>query len=119
MSDRNKPEEEWATMPVDGKLPWDVDVDSTCAGMERFIRALVVSRGHFTDSFTLGSDLTKPSRDTVFFRVWIPEGKELFFLELSKCEELRPPPRVQVGMGLHPQGRQRPVIKRSKDEKKT
>lgn len=105
--------EPWATQPIDGKLPWDADVDGTRAGMERFVRALVCVGGHFTSSFTLGNDATKPFKDTVFFRVWIPEGKEARFLEVSTLEELRPPPRVHVGMDVYPPGRQRPRIKRT------
>ncbi len=81
------------------KLPWDVDCDATKVGFERFLRALVCTRSHFTDSFSLASVL-KPSRVTVFFRVWIPEGQEQTFLRLAAVDVLKPPPRAHVGM--HP-----------------
>jgi hypothetical protein len=79
------------------KLPWDVDCDATRVGMERFLRALVCTRSHFTDSFSL-APVVKPSRVTVFFRVWIPTGSEQRFLELAQVDELKPPQRVSVGM---------------------
>lgn len=79
------------------KLPWDAECDATKAGMERFLRALVCTHSHFTDSFTL-APVDKPCRVTVFFRVWVPEGHELRFLELARVDELKPPPRVAIGM---------------------
>jgi hypothetical protein len=82
---------------VNGKLPWDAECDATKVGMERFLRALVCTKSHFSDSFSL-APVNTPSRVTVFFRVWVPEGQEQRFLEMAKLDELKPPPRVQVGM---------------------
>jgi hypothetical protein len=96
------------------KLPWDVDCDATRAGMERFIRALVCVRGHFSDSFTL-YPVDKPQRGvSVFFRVWIPEGAEQRFLEMAGLDELKPPPRVQVGMDPPPAETKREPVLRAK-----
>lgn len=96
---------------VDGKLPWDAECDATKVGMERFLRALVCTGSHFTDSHSLAPVLC-PSRITVFFRVWIPEGQEQTFLALSRGDELKPPPRVSVGMDP-PKEPWRPTIKRT------
>lgn len=79
------------------KLSWDVDCDATRAGLERFMRALVCTKSHFTDSFTL-APVDKPRRVTVFFRIWVPEGSEQRFMEMANIPELKPPPRVSVGM---------------------
>ena len=96
--------------PVNGKLPWDADCDATRVGMERFLRALVCTRSHFTDSFTL-APVSKPTRGvTVFFRVWIAVGQEQAFLEMAGVDALKPPPRASVWMGPPP--KQRAAIKR-------
>lgn len=79
------------------KIPWDADCDATRVGLERFMRALVVTHSHFSDSFTLAS-VVKPGRVTVFFRVWIPEGEEQAFMKLACIDEMKPPPRVALGM---------------------
>lgn len=79
------------------KLPWNCDCDATRAGMERFIRALVRVGGHFTDSFTLHT-IEKPTRGvTVFFRIWLVPGTEQRFLSLAEIDEIKPPPRVDLG----------------------
>lgn len=80
----------------DDKLNWDAECDATRAGMERFLRALVCTDSHFTDSFTL-EPVTKPKRVSVFFRVWIPRGSEQRFLAMAQIDELKPPPRVDLG----------------------
>jgi hypothetical protein len=86
-------------MPVDEKHPWDCDVDATRAGLERFIRALFIVRGHFTDSFALGP-IDTPSRNTIFVRVWIPHSRYAEFVRLARCAPLRKPARVIVGTTL-------------------
>jgi hypothetical protein len=95
------------------KLPWDVDVDATKVRMERFIRALVVVDGHFTDSFSLAS-VEKPSRGvTVFFRIWIKPGTEQRFLALAGVDRLRPPPFINLNMDdMKPAGDRRSAIVR-------
>ncbi len=94
------------------KLPWGADCAATRVGLERFMRALICTGSHFTDSFTL-APVDKPSRGvTVFFRVWIPEGSEQRFMALALVDELTPPPRVQLGMEP-PTEPLRPTIKRS------
>lgn len=80
----------------DDKLNWDAECDATRAGMERFLRALVCTDSHFTDSFTL-EPVTRPKRVSVFFRVWIPRGSEQRFLEMAQIDELKPPPMVDAG----------------------
>ena len=82
------------------KLSWDVEIEATRVGMERLMRALVCTHSHFTDSFTLQSPrlIEKPSRASVFFRVWITVGAEQRFLALAQIARLHPPPVVQVGM---------------------
>ena len=79
------------------KQPWDTDCDATRAGMERFLRALVCTGSHFTDSHAL-APVDKPARVSVFFRVWIPTGRERLFMDMANLDELKPPSRVQVGM---------------------
>lgn len=90
--------------PRDGKLPWDADCDATRAGLERMVRALVVVDGHFTCSHLIGdrAKVAEPQRGyTIFFRVWIPIGREAEFAQHAKAE-LTPPPRIQVGMDVYP-----------------
>ena len=97
----------------DGKLPWDAECDASRAAMERFLRALVCTDSHFTDSFTLMS-VTKPTRGaTVFFRVWIPAGSEQRFLELAQIDEVKPPMRVQVGLETPPDDGRRAIRRQS------
>ncbi len=79
------------------KLPWDAECMATRVGMERFLRALVCTRSHFSDSHTL-APIDKPRRVSVFFRVWVPSGNELLFLEMAGLDALLPPPRAHVGM---------------------
>jgi hypothetical protein len=67
------------------KKPWDTDCDATKAGLERFMRALIITGSHFTSSFTL-APVERPCRGvSVFFRVWIPEGREGVFITHSQC----------------------------------
>ncbi len=93
------------------KLPWDADCDATRAGMERFLRALVCTGSHFTDSFALTA-VDVPSRATIFFRIFVPEGREQYFMRLAKVDELRPPPRVHVGFDTDP-GNGRVALRRA------
>lgn len=85
------------TIGQSDKQPWDAECDATRVGLERFMRALIVVKGHFTDSFYL-APVDKPTRGvTVFFRVWIPEGLEAKFALLAKpISPLKAPPRVSV-----------------------
>jgi len=84
---------------VNTKSPWDAECDATKVGLERFLRACICTKSHFTDSFSL-APVDKPCRVTVFFRVWIPEGQEQAFLKMALLDGLKPPPRVQLGMEL-------------------
>lgn len=80
------------------KLPYDADCLATHAAMERFLRALVIVGGHFTDSFTL-HPIDKASRSvSVFFRVWLRPGTERQFEELAKIDPIKQPPRVDLGL---------------------
>ena len=67
--------------------------------MERFLRALVVVHGHFTDSFSL-APVDKPSRATVFFRIWLKPGTESQFVEIAQIESVKTPPKVEFGYML-------------------
>ena len=80
------------------KRPWDVDTNMGKAALERFMRALVVCRGHFTDSMTLGPVGSAGRNVSLFTRVWLPDGKLPEFRQLAKPFAVRVPPRVQVGM---------------------
>lgn len=103
-------------MSTKNELAWDVEFDATKIAMERVMRALVVTSSHFTSSFTL-APVDKPTRGvSVFMRVWVPSGKEQRFLELAGLDELKPPPRVHVGMNTYPPGPARSSIKRTKPE---
>jgi hypothetical protein len=78
------------------KVPYDAECDATRIGMERFFRALLAVRGHFSDSFSL-APIDTPSRVTIFLRVWLRPGTEARFVELAKIREpLKTPPRVSV-----------------------
>ena len=81
------------------KKPWDANVErASVKAMARFLRALVMTGSHFTCSFHLGKkdfDWTT----TLFFRVWVPEGEEARFVELSGSE-LTTPPRISANPGL-------------------
>lgn len=77
------------------KQPWDAECDATKVAMERFLRALVVVRGHFTDSVSL-APVDKPSRVTIFFRVFLIPGTEQRFAELAKIEPVKSPPKVSL-----------------------
>ncbi len=84
-------------MTRDDKLPWDADCDGSGAALQRFMRALVCTGSHFTDSHTIGGHALARGV-SVFFRVWIAKGAEQRFLDLAEIAELKPPPRVQIGM---------------------
>ena len=76
------------------KKAWDVDdVTWSKESLSRCFRALIVVNGHFTDSFTIRPP--RSGRDSVFLRVWIPEGREEEFENLCKAK-LRKPPVVSV-----------------------
>jgi hypothetical protein len=78
------------------KTAYDTDCDANKTAMERFFRALVTVRGHFTDSFSL-APVDKPTRGvSVFFRVWLRPGTERRFCDLAGAE-IKPPGRVSVG----------------------
>ncbi len=75
--------------------PWDTDTEASKVKLERFIRSLLVVGGHFTSSFSL-APIENPTRSvSVFFRVWIPEGNEKRFEELSGLK-LKKPAKVGV-----------------------
>ena len=82
------------------KIPLDANCDATKVGLERFMRALIVVGGHFTDSFTL-APVVEPSRGvTVFFRIWLHPSTEARFAELAKVEMPTTPLKVDCGAAL-------------------
>lgn len=84
------------------RRPWDVDLTMSKAALERYMRALVVVRGHFTDSMTLYGDPLNADRSvSLFTRTWIPDGRLAEFQRLARPEGVRPPARMQVGMASH------------------
>jgi hypothetical protein len=62
--------------------------------------ALIMVHGYFTDAFTLGERYTpeQNARNSAHFRIFLPEGSEARFTELSGLS-VSTPPRVQVGLG--------------------
>jgi hypothetical protein len=68
----------------------------------RFTYALIQLHGHFSDAHTLGRQYTpqQNARNTAWFRIWLPEGKEEAFTAMTGMK-LKKPPVVDVNMGGH------------------
>lgn len=70
--------------------PWDVDLRFSDAGMAKVMRALVECGGHFTDSYLSTYEGSPRHTWPLQLRVFLPEGAEERFRELSgiKPEEI-------------------------------
>jgi len=79
------------------RWPWDVDIDTTKAALERTMRALVKTDSTMTDSMTLSNTMPWGRWVMAFLRVHIPGGREGEFRELAKPYRMAPPPRIQLG----------------------
>ena len=86
-----------------GYRGWDVTVDWSKVSMVRTLRALFQTRSFFTDSFVLGAFENLRPRDSVFLRVFIPEGREDEFDKLCQPYDRRTMPVVSVNDGLSSQ----------------
>ena len=77
--------------------PWDVDIDTTSAGLERCMRAIIVTESVMTCSFRvrLGEKLGRGV--TAFTRIQIPVGRDVEFRQYCAPVSMRPPSRIQIG----------------------
>ncbi|MDP3908875.1 MAG: hypothetical protein Q8Q14_00650 [Gemmatimonadales bacterium] len=78
------------------RWPWDVDIDTTRVGLERCMRALIETESTMTSSMRLSKRMGRGV--SAFLRVHVPEGREANFRAIARPIEMRPMPRVQVGM---------------------
>lgn len=79
----------------EGLKPWDVSIATTRVGLERCMRAILLTRATLTDHFRMGN-FPLGRGISAFLRVQIPEGEEDRFVELAKPEDFRPPPVVSI-----------------------
>ncbi len=80
---------------------FDCSVAWNDKAMARFVRALVVHRGHFTDSFTFARP-PYGRNDTTVFRVWLPATRVEAFKADAQPQELRLPPQVHLNCSAQP-----------------
>lgn len=78
-----------------GRVPWDVDIDTTRIGLERLGRALIETDSTLTCSMVLG-DHQLGRGVSAFLRVFVPDGKEKVFREMCRPIVMKPPPSVCV-----------------------
>jgi hypothetical protein len=71
--------------------PWDVDIDTSRAALERLGRALVETGSQLTDSMLTDRPIRRGVK--ALLRVQIPRGQEWRFDELCKWIDRRSPPR--------------------------
>ena len=87
------------TVWVDGKdtplEAFDCSVAWNSKAMTRFVRALVMNRGYFTDSFTF-SRPPHGRNDTTVFRVFLPKTRVEEFKASALPQDFRPPPEVHL-----------------------
>lgn len=77
--------------------PWDVDIDTSRAALERCMRAIVVTESVMTCSFRVRRGEKLGRNVTAFTRIQIPAGRDSEFREICQPFGMRPPSRVQVG----------------------
>jgi hypothetical protein len=73
------------------KVSWDVELRYSDAGMAKVMRALVECRGHFTDSHAMKYDGSPRHTWPLALRIFLPEGAEGKFQELSGIKPEEPP----------------------------
>lgn len=73
--------------------PFDVTIRHSKAAFARFMTAVVRFRARVTDSFVT------ISADRVYLRVFLLAEDERAFFDVAKPEEMRDPPRVDLGWG--------------------
>lgn len=76
------------------RIPWDIAIDTTKAGLERLARALIATDSTLTDALVLGGDLDMGRGVSAFLRVHVPAPQADRFYDLCKPIEMKPPPRV-------------------------
>lgn len=77
---------------------WDCDCNMSKPALYKFTYSLIAVGGHFTCSMAMGLKGYTPeqnARNTVFFRIWLPKGKEAEFTALSGMK-VQTPPRISV-----------------------
>jgi hypothetical protein len=77
------------------RKPWDVTIPTTKVGLERCMRALLLTGSHMTSHFRLG-DFDLGRGISAFLRVQIPEGLEDRFRELAQPEDMHPPSKINL-----------------------
>ena len=85
-------------MKRSGYSAWDVTVDWSKVSMVRTLRAMLQTRSYFTDSFALVKFENLRPRDSVFLRVFIPEGREDEFDKLCQPYDRRPAATIAVNI---------------------
>jgi translation elongation factor EF-1beta len=87
------------TLPEDYR-PWDVDIDTTKAALERCMRALLMTGSLLTCHMRLSRDLPLGRGITAILRVQILDGREGEFDDICKPQIRVEPGRIQLGMSV-------------------
>lgn len=78
--------------------PWEITTSMAKVSLQRLMRALVVHKGYVTDQYTLPGPPEHMDRTvSLFLMVQLPENSLVAFCADAKPQEVRCPPRVQVG----------------------
>ncbi len=76
---------------------WDCSCNMSNPALYAFTYALIKLHGHFTDAFHLGESFTpkQNARNTVHFRIFLPEGTEEEFTRMTGMK-IEPPPKIHL-----------------------
>lgn len=85
------------------RRPWDVSIITTKVGLERCMRALLLTGSHLTGHFRIGSDLPLGRGISAFLRIQVPEGEEERFREIAQPDSMGPPPRIELACTEEPE----------------
>lgn len=74
-------------------IGWDCSCNMSRPALYKFTYALIQLGGCFTDAFHLGGPFTpkQNARNTVFFRIFLPEGADKEFTRMTGMKLTKPP----------------------------
>lgn len=77
--------------------PWDCSCNMSKPALYKLTYALIMLHGYFTDCFHLGEPYSpqQNTRNSAHFRIFLPEGKEETFTEMTGLK-LTPPPKIHL-----------------------
>jgi hypothetical protein len=79
-------------------VTWHLDIDTSGAALQRFAHALLSTGGSLLPSRLIMGEMGRGV--TAMVVVQLPAGQDKKFKELCKPQLMKPPPKVNWGMGV-------------------